>query len=677
MPKETVYNRVTGTTSTGQPIYTSGLSEFVPPAVTVKSPIPTAPNETPKPYTAFSSDQGAQQVQDNVQKLQTLKNTGLTVGQDGLARYTDSSFASAPADAIQTENGTWQSGGVQYALGPSTTQDPELKIVNDQIASMKTQFDNTSRAMIDNIKAQFESLRKQQTDVNTRSQASLDQSLLMSGSARYAPISSTGQTSAMMSYGLQQIADLNTKEQNAVLQAQQAMDAGDMKFMDASISLAMEARKEKQATAQKLSESLVKANKEIADINKLQKRDTEIANLVSLGTTDPGDILKQLTKSGITATSKDVADVLKDLTVEGKTDDLKTDVGSFNYLKSNGLLPSGITSLPEGQQYMAYLNMQKLANSGKLNEAGKYVGAGTSGIITGKGAVNAAQEEVIRFRLTGRLMKSLFGGNPSDSERAYVVNQVATMRAQGKDEESIIDELTGFSSGTKTPYNSAFRDIVIGKTDPQSQSSYINKVSQLLSGGNYSGAMNTVEDVALTSAKKEDPSSYLGRTTASTYTKKIDKVKQLLRDYGLGTVGPISGSLQKVAGKLKSNQATALQGAVSDLTATFRNDIAGSAVTASEASFLEPLIASLTDKQSNFTEKLDSLQNRILTQHNSTRETAGLPKVNVLQILDPKERLKLYESETQKTDGDFWGGSSTSNTSVIYNPNTGYNIPTE
>src|SRR5260221_204500 len=95
-----------------------------PPA---KPPAPTTPttqDQTPKPQTTFSSDSGATAAADNAQKLQTLKNTGLTLGPDGLARFSDQSFASAPSDAVQNEDGTWQSSGVKYALGPATSTDP-------------------------------------------------------------------------------------------------------------------------------------------------------------------------------------------------------------------------------------------------------------------------------------------------------------------------------------------------------------------------------------------------------------------------------------------------------------------------------------------------------------------------------------------------------------------------
>ncbi len=281
------------------------------------APVQTQPNTNttpPQGVTSFSSDTAQNNyIPQNQQKMQTLSQTGLTVGPDNLARYSDSSFATAPSDAVQNQDGTWASGGVNYAIGPATTQDPELKAMTDQINQMKTQFDSSSQASINNIQQQFQQLITQQQDVNTRGQASLNQSLLMSGSSRYSQESSTGQTTALMSYGLQQIADLNTKEQSAVIQAQQAQEAGDMKLMDDSLTIAQKARDDKQAAAKTLSDKLTAANDALQQQKKQQAQDSAIADLYGSGTTDPTKIMDALKAQGITANLHDISATLSDL----------------------------------------------------------------------------------------------------------------------------------------------------------------------------------------------------------------------------------------------------------------------------------------------------------------------------------------------------------------------------
>lgn len=280
MPTPTPYQGASslGFAPSPTPVQPAVKTASVAPTVTPPPAPIKQPEQPAKPVTAFSSDTANQYVADNNQKLQTLKNTGLTLGQDGLARYSDQSFASAPSDAVQGEDGTWQSGGVRYALGPATTQDPELQKISDQITQMKTQFDTTSRANIDNIQQQFQSLMKEQADINSRSQSSLGQSLLMSGSSRYAQLSSSGEMTQLMSAGLKSLADLNVRETSAVIAAQQAQDTGDMQLMDKQISIATQARKDKQAAAADLSKQLAtKAENIRIEKQKTQDKVNQIA----------------------------------------------------------------------------------------------------------------------------------------------------------------------------------------------------------------------------------------------------------------------------------------------------------------------------------------------------------------------------------------------------------------
>lgn len=349
---------------TGVPTY-SGGPQLGPPAPVVKAPttptVPTPPTPppppppppTPAPTTAISSDQGSQYATENSQTLATLKNTGLTVGPDGLARYSDSSFATAPSDAVQTEDGTWQSGGVKYALGPSTTVDPDQQAINDQITTMKAQFDDTSRAMIDGIKSQYDQLIKQQTDVNTRGQASLGQTLLMAGSSRYAPISSAGQVTAMMSYGLSQISDLQNKETAAITAAQQAQDSGDMKFMDEQLTQAQDARNAKQKAAQTLSDSLVKANQALQASKRLSSIATSVAGIMGQGVTDPKEILDSInnyqdgTSTGANLTTDELAKMIKSLTPTTGDNGLKFTSSQLGKMYGSGLTQPQVQALSD------------------------------------------------------------------------------------------------------------------------------------------------------------------------------------------------------------------------------------------------------------------------------------------------------------------------------------------
>jgi hypothetical protein len=276
------------------------------------------PDQPAKPVTAFSSDTATQYATDNTQKLQTLKDKGLSLGADGLARYSDSSFATAPSDAVQTENGTWQSGGVNYAIGPSTTADPELTAMNDKINAMKAEFDANSKAGIDLIQKQYNDIIQQQTQENTRAAGAEGQTLLMSGTSRYAPMDANGILNTFVSNGIQKLADLNTKETAAINAAQTAQDNGDMKLMDSQLTLAQKARDDKQAAAKALSDKLTAQNDTLVAKQKQNAIDTAVGTQLSNGVTDPAAIVKALGDAGITATAKDVADSIANLNPNAK-----------------------------------------------------------------------------------------------------------------------------------------------------------------------------------------------------------------------------------------------------------------------------------------------------------------------------------------------------------------------
>ncbi len=257
----------------------------------VQPPI-TPPAQPPKPITAFSSDSANQTNQTNQQKLAAYGQAGLTMDANGFALNADRSYAEAPVGALPNANGgfTDPQTGINYGIGNmggKITSDPTTQALYDQFTSLKTQMDAQGAATIANIQQQFQNLIAQQTKQNASLEGSVSQSLLMGGSTRYAQVSSAGQIGSQVSYGLQQIADLNTKEQSAVLAAQQAMQE------DAAAAL-----------SKTLTDQTAQANK-----------DSAVGAVLASGITDPATILSTLRAQGNnTITAKDVADTIANLT---------------------------------------------------------------------------------------------------------------------------------------------------------------------------------------------------------------------------------------------------------------------------------------------------------------------------------------------------------------------------
>jgi hypothetical protein len=180
----------------------------------------------PKPDVAVTpttlSGDKSQQISDNTQKLNdiTASRPAPVVQSGGFEYYGDGTPQNAPADAImqQDENGNtwWMSGGRNYALGPDQGLSPDEKRKKDLLEQIKTQTDAAFAEQISAVQQQYNSLIQKQKDVNMRQEASVDQSLLMGGTSRYAQLNSAGINTSQISYGIQQIADLQAQENMAI-----------------------------------------------------------------------------------------------------------------------------------------------------------------------------------------------------------------------------------------------------------------------------------------------------------------------------------------------------------------------------------------------------------------------------------------------------------------------------
>ncbi len=327
--------------------------------------IPTAP---PVPVTSSSSDTAMNTyTPQNKQNLAAYQNAGLAMDANGFATTADGKYAEAPSSAVANANGgyTDPNTGINYYLkglgAGQISSDPMIQKNFDDINALKAEMDSSGAAMIQNIQDQFKQLIQQQGDVNTRANASLNQSLLMSGSSRYSQESSTGQTTALMSYGIQQIATLNQKEMAAVTQAQQALESQDYQLLDKQMTIIQKARDDKQAAAQNLADKLTKINDAQVAQKKQQGIDTAIGAQLSNGVTDPSAIIKALNAQGLTVTAKDVSDSMANLSPDAKTiTDIMTTAAkngaNQDTLKAIGSAKSAAAAITAAGSYVAHVD---------------------------------------------------------------------------------------------------------------------------------------------------------------------------------------------------------------------------------------------------------------------------------------------------------------------------------
>lgn len=288
----------------------------IPATPLTKAPANLGSTKTSQPAVLSSSTIDTKN-QDNVSKLSGTAPTGSILGADGFVRNADQSFAEAPSDATsaidESGNQSYTSGGLRYALGPSggkISSDPAIQGLYDQFTTLKASMDATSAANIENIKNQYTQLIQEQGRANKSAEAGTYSLLARGGSLQ--TDSSGGIIQSQVSYGLQQIGDLNNKEQAAIIAAQNAQQDNDFKIMDKQLSIAQQARTEKQAAAQKLNDSIQKATEQT-------RKDNAIGGILATGVTSPADILAKLKEQGNnTISAKDIADTLSNLNPDQK-----------------------------------------------------------------------------------------------------------------------------------------------------------------------------------------------------------------------------------------------------------------------------------------------------------------------------------------------------------------------
>lgn len=307
--------------------------------------------------TTISNSNKIDQVPSIINKTNDLSKTGVTTDAQGNATYANGtlvpeefqkanpglSYTSEDAQHYKDATYNYGQGGdpsksaggyigdVYYAPGSPLPKGADGKPVattatsptDDQILNnlnqLKATNDSITASIIDSIHQQYANLIDQQKQTNTQQEAGVNNSLLMGGvtgqgsSAQYAPVSSAGIMQAQISYGLSQIADLTSKENMAVLAAQQAGQQNNFQVMDKLNDQISKIRDEKVAAATKLNDTIAAQNQKLADAKQQATKDSFVATEMSKGIKDPQQILKDATTAGLTISAQEIADGIKNL----------------------------------------------------------------------------------------------------------------------------------------------------------------------------------------------------------------------------------------------------------------------------------------------------------------------------------------------------------------------------
>lgn len=265
--------------------------------------------------TTISNGNKMSQVPGIQAKTNQLSQTGVTTDPtSGISTNANGTVATPPSDDSApkqpTTNGGYN-GDIYVPPGAPIPKDADGNDVtltatspaDDQIQasiqSLISKSDATTASMIQSIQSQYKNLIQQQQTANKSQEAGVNNALLMGGatgqgsSAQYAPVSSAGIMSSQVNYGLQQISDLQNKEQQAITQAQAAGDSQDYQLMDKLNQQIASTRQEKQDAANKLNDQITAQNTKLADQAYQQKQATNTAiqgilkDAADNGITDP------------------------------------------------------------------------------------------------------------------------------------------------------------------------------------------------------------------------------------------------------------------------------------------------------------------------------------------------------------------------------------------------------
>lgn len=294
---------------------------------------------------------------------------------------------------LDLNTATYDSKTNTYSPGEATTFDTQKKDIvdstNTDLKEIKSVFDKqlasldaASQDVISGLMASYQTRAKAQADTNKRELQTYQTMGIRSGGARYAGSTNQGILNAEERVGLDRLDKIAAEQATAVSNAQQALAEKKYSVFIDQRNEVNKLKKDKQDQISKL----VEANNKAKDQS---KRDALISEYIGKGISDPSEIFTALRKDGdTTTTAKDVADTLKSLSPNGDLTGLSSTLKDFYAVKQRGLLPSSVASLPENEQYFAYLRQQKSVTT-KATGTGTGVTAPKTDVADGVARLNA------------------------------------------------------------------------------------------------------------------------------------------------------------------------------------------------------------------------------------------------------------------------------------------------
>lgn len=583
--------------------------------------------------TVFSSTTKQDAIPDIKQTTANYANSGVqTDPKTGVAMLSNGQ-AYTPPDTTDTTKANDLTAGyygdTYYAPGSTIPKDitlskysPSQQAAIDSMNELLKQSDATTATTVQNIQNQYASLVSTQQRVNQAQEKSVSNALKMGGStgkgsaAQFAPISSSGIVQSQVNYGVQQIADLQAKENAAIAEAQAAGLNQKYQIQSNINSQIEKIRTEKIAAAKDLSDKIAEQNKALQEKMIASSRDNAIADLVSQGVTDPKQLIDYLnfydngkpTRGDFTA--EEIAKTLKNLTPENS--DIPNDAKTLEYLKKTGQVSKNTT----------LFDMYKMkADAERKPEA-----------------ASATQNMPLQaFTFLGYIPTQL---KNSDAEKKLWLDYYNQASATGMNLYQIVDQALGYKVDNPTPFSEGLRQYAASQNLSQNE---IASLGRLINSNKPEQAIQVVESKAYDTLKKNIGTDFVPESDVTYAVKQVNDITKLLDAASLPP-SILTGSISKFLGaKFGVTNTAEMYAKLTNFTTDIINKRAGSAITESEwKRLVADSVPSKTDTAGVWITKLNALQSNLLDKVNAQRAQAQLPKLNIDQLLDRKKRVDLY-----------------------------------
>lgn len=337
--------------------------------------------------TTLSSDK-SKDVANIQNKTNTLSQSGISTNPStGVSTYANGAIYNPEQEQpeVTTQTGGYNgdtyippgspapkdANGAEIAL---TALPPTAQANVDSYKDLMAKSDANTASMVAAVQSQYEELIRKQEQSNAATEAGTNKLLLRNGGLQHTA-SGSNVLNAQVSYGLQQVAALNSQEQMAIVQAQQAGLNNDFKLQGAINDQIEQIRQEKTAVLQKQAADLAAANKKQAEDQIKSTMENAVVNEFQQGITDPTQILQNIRANGDkTTTLEDITGALAMVNPSEDLAGLSPDYRTFLALQKTD---------PKISK-MNWLDYQRAVTNAtsKVTSSGTGTGTGTSGEVS-------------------------------------------------------------------------------------------------------------------------------------------------------------------------------------------------------------------------------------------------------------------------------------------------------